>query len=185
MLTAAYTPHGSGSATQLVTYAYDAFGNTIQRQAWDGTTATTQRYGLDGWDTAKPRAVGHENFTAWADLDGSNALVDRYLSGPDFGAPTARVLAISWQILLSGGAAAAFVAPVANFFAGDVNSRGGIRVAAKNLDGDGNADLVVGSGTGAGSAVTAYLGKNLADGADTEELAFDAFTGFSGGVFVG
>ena len=34
-----------------------------------------------------------------------------------------------------------------NFFAGDVNSRDGIRVAEKNLDGDARADLVVGAGT--------------------------------------
>ena len=61
-----------------------------------------------------------------------------------------------------------------------------MRVAVKNLDGDARADLVVGSGTGAGSRVTGYLGKNIvADGTPPEQFAFDAFAGFSGGVFVG
>ena len=51
---------------------------------------------------------------------------------------------------------------LASFFAGDVNSRDGIRVSIKNLGGGGNthADLVVGSGAG-GSSVTAYLGQNI------------------------
>lgn|GEM_PF-2724197 len=85
-----------------MTYAYDAdaFGNRIQRDAWDGSTATTQRFALDGWDTAKPRALGREGFEAWADLDGSNALATRSISGPQFGAPIARQTAggvVSWH----------------------------------------------------------------------------------------
>jgi hypothetical protein len=73
----------------------------------------------------------------------------------------------------------------ADFFAGDTNNRGGIRVATKNLDGDGRADIVVGAGTGAGTRVTAYFGRNLAaTGTPTESLGFDAFTGLAG-VFVG
>jgi hypothetical protein len=59
----------------------------------------------------------------------------------------------------------------ADFFAGDVTGRGGIRVAVKNLDGDGFADLVVGSGTGAGSRVTAYPGSALTVG-ETPAPAF-------------
>jgi hypothetical protein len=75
---------------------------------------------------------------------------------------------------------------LANFFAGDTENRGGIRLAVKNLDGDNRADLVVGAGTGAGSRVTAYLGSTIpADGTPPEHFAFDAFPGFTGGVFVG
>ncbi len=74
---------------------------------------------------------------------------------------------------------------IADFFAGDVNSRGGIRVTTKNLDGDGRADIVVGAGSGAGTRVTGYLGRNLAPtGTPAEAFGFDAFTG-TGGVFVG
>ena len=53
-------------------------------------------------------------------------------------------------------------------------------MTVKDLDGDDRADLVVGAGTGAGSRVTAYRGRDLA-----ELFAFDGFSGFAGGVFVG
>ena len=75
---------------------------------------------------------------------------------------------------------------IVTFFAGDINNRGGVRMAARDLDRDNLADLVVGSGTGAGSRVTGYLGKNLQAGnTSSPAFAFDAFPGFAGGVFVG
>ena len=76
-------------------------------------------------------------------------------------------------------------ATVADFFAGDPNNRGGVRLAVKNLDGDARADLVVGSGQGAGSHVTTYPGASLAGGAPPAGQSFDADPGFVGGVFVG
>jgi len=74
---------------------------------------------------------------------------------------------------------------VANFFVGDTGNRGGVRVAVKDLDGDALADLVVGDGTGAGSRVTAYHGKDLINGEILEAFRFDAFPGLNDGVFVG
>jgi hypothetical protein len=74
---------------------------------------------------------------------------------------------------------------LANFFAGDTANRAGVRVAVKNLDNDGFADLVTGPGSGAGSQVVAYLGKNLAVGDSQFLFAFDAFGGATNGVFVG
>ena len=69
---------------------------------------------------------------------------------------------------------------------GDSNARGGIRVSVKNLDGDNRADVVVGAGTGAGSRVTAYLGKDISPaGTPATTLDFDAFPGTAAGVFVG
>lgn len=75
---------------------------------------------------------------------------------------------------------------LANFFAGDTNSRGGIRLAAKDLDGDNLADIVAGAGTGAGSLVTTYLGKTITP-TETPPVftQLEAFPGFAGGVFVG
>ncbi|OWK36574.1 beta strand repeat-containing protein [Fimbriiglobus ruber] len=78
-------------------------------------------------------------------------------------------------------------AGIADFFAGDPSNRGGIRVTVKNLDGDTKADLVVGDGTGAGSTVTSYTGAAIAASGSSPAsgLSFDAFPGFTGGVFVG
>src|SRR5262249_60289956 len=103
----------------------------------------------------------------------------------DGGAPGGglRLLALAGAALLAGQSDGS--RRLANFFAGNVENRGGIRVAAKNLDGDAKADLVVGDGTGAGSRVTAYLGKDFAGGSAPEAFAFDAFPGFTTGVFVG
>src|SRR5207248_660169 len=84
---------------------------------------------------------------------------------------------------LSGGPRVSIVSgadgsQVANFFAGNVDNRGGVRVAVKDLDGDAKADVVVGDGNGAGSHVTTYLGKNIAtNGTPPSQNSFDAFAG--------
>jgi hypothetical protein len=119
-------------------------------------------------------AVGDVNGDGLADIIGG--------AGPG-GGP--RVLVVSGATLLSQGSVAAVDAPLANFFAGDPNNRGGVRVAAKNLDGDVFADIVVGDGQGAGSRITSYLSKNFSGGTAPENFAFDAFPGLTSGVFVG
>ena len=48
----------------------------------------------------------------------------------------------------------------ADFFAGDVNERGGVRLAAKDIDGDGRDDFIVG-GAGGTSVTRTFLTKNL------------------------
>ncbi len=77
----------NGTTTILqITYTYDALGERVQQQIWQtGGTATITRYDYDGT-------------TLWADTDGSNNLLDRYVYEPDTG-----------QILVSvaaGGSAA-------------------------------------------------------------------------------
>jgi hypothetical protein len=120
-------------------------------------------------------------YVAGGDVDG-DGFADVIAGGGPGGGP--RVFAISGQGLLASNGQSQ--TPLANFFAGDVNNRGGIRVATRELDGDGRADLVTGSGAGGGSRVTGYLGTNLsAAGTPPEAFAFDAFPGFAGGVYVG
>jgi hypothetical protein len=70
-----------------------------------------------------------------------------------------------------------------NFFAGDDSSRDGVRVAAKDLDGDGKADVVAGlagrvRGYRGTALPTAGVPQPLLDVPAVEE-------GFTGGVFVG
>jgi streptogramin lyase len=121
-------------------------------------------------------------FIAIGDLDGDGSAEVIAGGGPG-GGP--RVTAFNGGLLVSSGGAT--MTPVANFFAGDPNLRGGIRLTTKNLDGDALADIVTGAGTGGGSTVTEYLGVLVAanPGAPPPELSFDGIPGFTGGVFVG
>ena len=96
-----------------------------------------------------------------------------------------RVLVVSGRTLLRHGAIAAIDTPIANFLGGDLNTRSGVRIAVKNLDGDQYADLLTGSGQMGGSGIITYLGKNLTVNAAMEDYKFDAIPGFTGGVFVG
>ena len=117
-------------------------------------------------------------FVTVGDIDG-DGYAEVIAGGGPGGGP--RVTAFSGKALLSNQYDVR-----ANFFGGDPNNRGGVRVAVKDLDGDAKADLVVGSGTGAGSRVTGYHGKDIGpSGTPPAAADFDAFPGFAGGVFVG
>jgi autotransporter-associated beta strand protein len=118
-------------------------------------------------------------YIAGGDLNG-DGFADVIAGGGPGGGP--RVYALSGKDLVQPGTQT----QLANFFAGDPDSRGGVRLAVKNLDGDGKADLVVGAGAAAGSRVNSYLGASItANNSPSKSLDFDAFPGFAGGVFVG
>src|SRR5262249_15490457 len=117
-------------------------------------------------------------FVAAGDVDG-DGFADVIAGGGPGGGP--RVFGLSGRALMQGDQT-----PVLNFFAGDVESRGGVRVAVKHLDNAGKADLVTGAGPGAGSRVTAYVGSTILVNETPPELfAFEAFAGRTAGVFVG
>ncbi len=118
------------------------------------------------------QALRNGIFVTAGDING-DGFADLIAGGGPGGGP--RVLAIDGKSLLSNQ-----YVTLANFFGGDVNSRGGIRVAVKNLDGDTKADLVV----GAGSRITGYLGANIT-ASGTPPAAFDFDAGFGDGIFVG
>ena len=117
-------------------------------------------------------------FIAGGDING-DGFADIIAGGGPGGGP--RVFAVSGKDILTSTRT-----QLANFFAGDTDNRGGVRVTAKNLDGDDRADLVVGDGTGAGSTLTAYTGSTIpTDGLPPELYEFEAFAGFANGIYVG
>ncbi|MFO0805148.1 MAG: proprotein convertase P-domain-containing protein [Gemmataceae bacterium] len=128
-------------------------------------------------------AVGDVNGDGFGDLVAG--------AGPG-GGP--RVMVVSGKKLLEAGPDGpypALAAPIANYFAGDPNARGGVRVTTKNIDGDRNSEVVTGSGGSddfgnlGGSRVSVYLGKNLTANNYLPVDEFDYITGFYNGVFVG
>ena len=155
------------------------FGGGPRVAAFEGRSLSTGTpVKIFGDFFAFEQALRNGIFVTAGDING-DGFADLIAGGGPGGGP--RVLALDGKSLLSNQ-----YVNLANFFGVDVDSRGGIRVAVKNLDGDTKADLVVGSGAGAGSRVTGYLGANIAaDGTPLAQFDFDALDGFTGGVFVG
>jgi hypothetical protein len=156
------------------------FGGGPRVTAYDGTTVTTSPVKLFNDFFIFEPALRNGAYLAIGDVDG-DGFGDLIAGAGPGGAP--RVLALSGSGLIAGQGDKSPV--LMNFFAGDTANRNGIRVTAKNLDGDLQADIVTGGGAGSGSQTTAYLGKNFTGGGANSTLAFNAFPGFTGGVFVG
>jgi hypothetical protein len=111
-----------------------------------------------------------------ADLDGDGRAEVVAGAGAG-GAP--RVSAFSGAGLLSGTRSL-----VANFFAGDAADRGGVRVAAHDVNGDGQPDLLTGPGDG--SRVSVYAGRDLLHGGNPSTLLTVDLAGpLADGVYVG
>src|SRR5205814_190427 len=137
--------------------------------AFPGSDATTLRNGV---------------FLAVGDVNG-DGFGDLIAGGGPGGGP--RVLVLDGKLLSAGDVNGAYASPVANFFFGDGADRGGVRVAVKDADADGRADVVVGSGEGLASRVRVYSGKSVT--ASGEPSSFQDLDPFGqvlpGGVFVG
>jgi hypothetical protein len=74
---------------------------------------------------------------------------------------------------------------LASFFAYDPGFRGGVFVAAGDLDGDGRADLITGTGVGGGPHVAVFDGAELLAGRISYLASYFAYDpGFRGGVQV-
>jgi glucose/arabinose dehydrogenase len=77
--------------------------------------------------------------------------------------------------------------PLASFFAGDANARNGLRLSVTDLEGDTNADVVVGTAAGSSAQIAVYRGIDLVfEPIPSPFRLHTAFeVEFSGGVFVG
>ncbi|QEL20259.1 FG-GAP-like repeat-containing protein [Limnoglobus roseus] len=126
-------------------------------------------------------------FVTIGDLDG-DGFGDVIFGGGPGGGP--RVFALSGQTLTAKQLDAAYAKPVANFFvANDANSRGGVRVTVKDIDGDDRADLVTASGDNLPSRVRVYRGSTVPQANGVEPPLLQEFDPFgvtlANGVFVG
>jgi hypothetical protein len=125
-------------------------------------------------------------FVAAGDINGDGHAELIFGGGPG-GAP--RVFILSGATITQSGVGEAQRVPYANFFvAENSTSRGGARVAAKDLDGDARADLAVGSGDGAPGIARLYLATsfvNVAEPAPLQDLASFGGGILANGIFVG
>jgi RHS repeat-associated protein len=91
----------------MVTYVYDAFGNRIEEEVWNGSTTTVTEYGVDGWGgaatsgTSSSSAAGAARFNDWVTLNGTGAVQARQLFGSGLNQPMASISSsgsVSWYL---------------------------------------------------------------------------------------
>lgn len=121
-------------------------------------------------------------FVTAADLNG-DGFADVIYSTGNTGGPRVRV--VSGAVLTANpGKDAYFLPAMADFFALDPNDRNGIRIAARDMNGDGKAELIVGSGDKASAAVRVFTGDSLGKSSPPIQSPFTDPTTIDG-VYVG
>jgi uncharacterized delta-60 repeat protein len=133
--------------------------------------------GLDEGRGGRGIAVGDVNGDGVADL---------IVTGDNLLGTGNQVTVYSGADLAAGKFPGFGATPIANFGVGGQSPASLVSVAAVNADGDGRADLAVGSGAGQPSLVRVYLGKDLSGTTEPASMSFDPFGGpTTNGVFVG
>ncbi len=124
-------------------------------------------------------------FVSAGDANGDGKADLAFGVGPG-GAPRVRVYDATG--LLTAGSFPSLDAVSANhldFFAGDPSLRGGVRVALRDVDGDGKADLITGSGEGEPSAVRVYKATSTQSNPSPDQQLDPFGVTLANGVFVG
>jgi hypothetical protein len=138
-------------------------------------------FAFDGPDAASLR---NGVFIASGDID-ADGFDDLVFGGGPGGGP--RVLVLSGRTLTTIGVAQAQGTPLLNFFAGDPNGRGGVRVAAKPVGSLARSEVVAASGENTASQVRVYFGTTpSATGEPTPFQTIDPYAQvLPGGIYVG
>jgi len=130
-------------------------------------------------------------FATIGDLDGDGQ-GDLIVGGGPGGGP--RVRAVSGKALLGLGSLTSLdLVPTTglqlnNFFAGSADTRGGVRLTTRDLDGDNLADLVAASGDNQASSILVFRGSKLLNNATpVADQTIDPYASqvLTNGVFVG
>ncbi|MFO0875827.1 MAG: Calx-beta domain-containing protein [Gemmataceae bacterium] len=149
-----------------------------------GFSGQSLRPGTTAVSIFLPYFLTGASFTGGAHLAAGDVNADGFadlLLGSGAGS-AARVVVVSGQTLVQTGTRTV----LASFAPPGVVFGNGVRVASRDIDGDGRADLVLGAGSGRGSRVRIYLARNLSPtGSPPMQREFDAFPGLTMGVFVG
>lgn len=148
---AAADMNGDGRADLIVGAG---FGGGPRIALFDGRTvqqARPQKFVGDFFAFPGDAALKLRNgvYVTAGDVNGDGKADLIFGAGPG-GGP--QVYILDGATILSGNVANAQKTPLKSFFAFDVNDRGGVRVAVKDVDGDGHLDLIASSGTGASMA---------------------------------
>jgi uncharacterized delta-60 repeat protein len=176
----------------------DGFGDVTVAAGFQGGPRVTI---WDGLSVARAAPAGLRNFFAFegtlrngtyvaaGDVTGDGIADLAFGAGPG-GGPRVRVfdgralLALEPFGFLDVAAEAG--AGLADFFAGDLTRRGGIRIAFHSPDADPRADLLTGSGEGDPSRVRLYQASTLLAGPTAPDQELDPFGAtLAEGVFVG
>ena len=174
--------NGDGTADLIVAAG---FGGGPRIAIFDGATlGSGSPVKLVGDFFAFEESLRNGAFVAVGDFTGDGNRDLAFGAGPG-GGP--RVLVVDGTRVLSGDVTGAFATPFANFFGGDTSNRGGIRIGAKDADGDGTANIIAVAGEDAGSQVTVYSDDAPQNGAPAvaETYSLPLGAGFAGGLFVG
>jgi trimeric autotransporter adhesin len=154
------------------------FGGGPRVAVFNGTTVTTGTPTVLFNDFfAFEQTLRNGVFIAVGDIN-DDGFAEVIAGGGPGGGP--RITAFSGKGLLSNQ-----YVPVANYFAGNDSNRGGIRIAARDLNADGSFEIMAGDGPGGEGRLRVYTGSDLIQGGTDPRLNVVAFAGAAGGVFVG
>ncbi|MGL6074154.1 MAG: FG-GAP-like repeat-containing protein [Fimbriiglobus sp.] len=166
------------------------FGGGPRVTIWDGVSVASKApRQLDNFFVFE-QTLRNGAFVTAGDVNGDGIAELAFGGGPG-GAPRVRIWDVKGAI---GSPRTAALDPnfvlgnqLANFFAGDANSRGGARVMLNDVNGDGKSDIAVGSGTGDPARVRLYRSETLLTNANPQpNQDFDPFSQpVTTGVFVG